>query len=470
MSLRALLPSLSLALALSAAVAMPIALAGCSPRARYARGGELVAPLEVVDVDWNPARAPFGHAAAVADDGDAVVVFGDAGAVVLAAGVPVATDGRITRWRDAATIAAADGDGSWIVGLDGDGRVHRVRARSRLEPIGDRYALQADAVRAVAWAGERRVAFALGAPGSAGNAPSPTVALADGAQVAFFDYGPVRAMAAGGGKLALLPPPPTDGAAVILRLVDLEHGADVRYALPGAERVAVDAHGHVFAASRTALWSDDGLGRLRLRYVARAGEIGALVASGDVAWFREGRELGRLAPRSASDDASLDGTDRVEVTASAPVSIDARLFPSAGGDVWVVDAGTVRRLAPRTSSPSTRASASQPSGSSASSTSSASSASSPSSPLAAPPTSASPPDARAREAWEQEIRPIFVRRCSACHLPRGGAGVDLSSYDAWSLRRTKLRERVVDKREMPPYGAPMSDDERTAIAGWIARP
>jgi mono/diheme cytochrome c family protein len=459
MSPRARFTSLAwLALAVVAAAA-PLALAACAPRARYARGGELVAPLAVVDVDWNPSHAAVGVAAAVADDGDVVVVFGDAGAVVLAAGVPVATDGRVTRWRGAATIAAADGDGRWIVGIDGDGHVHRVRARSRLEPIGARYAIQGDSVTSIAWAGERRVAFALDAPSapsapSVNNASDPRtkIALADGAQVGFFDYGWVRAMAAGGGRLALLSPPTGDGADVSLRVVDLEHASDVRYALPEATEVAVDAHGRVFAASRAALWSDDGQGRLQLRYVARAGDLGALVASGDVAWFREGRELGRVGAADGVDASSASpASGRVEVTADAPVSAEARLFSASGGDVWVVDAGKVRRLAPR-SAPS-RAAVLEP-GSSSSSTSAAPS---------------SPAEAQERERWEQEIRPIFVRRCSACHLPRGGAGVDLSSYEAWSLRRTKLRERVVDKQEMPPYGAPMSAEERTTIASWTGR-
>jgi hypothetical protein len=62
------------------------------------------------------------------------------------------------RFRGAGVLPAADGAGSWIVGLDDAGRLLRLKGRSSFEAVSDRYGLEGTAVLG---------AFALGGAGAA---------------------------------------------------------------------------------------------------------------------------------------------------------------------------------------------------------------------------------------------------------------------------------------------------------------
>ncbi len=72
-------------------------------------------------------------------------------------------------------------------------------------------------------------------------------------------------------------------------------------------------------------------------------------------------------------------------------------------------------------------------------------------------------------AWTAQVAPIFRRACASCHLPRGPAGLDLSSPTAWRVNRSKIRTRVVVDRSMPPKETEISDDDRRTIDAWISR-
>lgn len=275
-------------------------------------------PLDVRSVAWTD--VPLGKVAAVAESDDAVTVFSDRGAVVLAGGVEVAVDPSVTRWVSGATIPAADGNGTWMIGVDAAGRVYRVRDRHRLELVSPRWGLGKERVRDVVGLGEGRIAFAL----------SSGVALTDGDKLSRYDYS-FGAIAGGAGHGAGLA---TDGVQVF----DPYHGVDRRFAVPDARFVAIDAHGKLVVANELALWVEDdpralvvpGDPRLSLRHRA-ARPLHGLAASGDHVWFAEGGELGLL-----------EGTN---LTAShgAGLPESARLVGATGGDVWAIGDGRLLR-------------------------------------------------------------------------------------------------------------------------------
>ena len=181
----------------------------------------------------------------------------------------------------------------------------------------------------------------------------------------------------------------------------------------GVTHAAVGAGGRLYAATPRAVYAADSQGRLALVYDATEDSIHGLVASGSVVWFADGEELG-----------VVDG-ERVAETNGAKIGREAKLSSSSSGDVWVLSGGGLNRFTRSESAPSDSA------------------------------------------AWASAIAPIFVRSCSACHLPDGAAGTDLLTAAAWEGERAEILERVVEKRSMPPEGHPLSEDDREAIRRWI---
>jgi mono/diheme cytochrome c family protein len=235
-------------------------------------------------------------------------------------------------------------------------------------------------------------------------------AVADGRQVMHYVGGDPQTrfdrLAAGVGV----------GAAVAGGTVDVFDIAQKQrriYPLPGVKQVAVGPDRRLYAITARGLYASDATGRLLLVYDAARDALHGLVVSGSHVWFADGPELG-----------ALDG-DRVVETSGARLSEDAALAPSPSGDVWVLAGRTLSRFA-RASEP-----AHVPS-------------------------------------WDEVIGPIFARSCSACHLPDGESGTDLSTPGAWNDERAKIRKRVVDERSMPPQGHPLSEEDRAAIKAWCA--
>ncbi len=130
---------------------------------------------------------------AVADTGGDVVAFADGAATVLMGGRVIAVDRSVPRWVAAGTLPAADGSGTWIVGVDGDGHVRRLFGKATLEPVSDRFGLAGDQVMSVATLGSAVAGFRL----------RDQIAVADGASVTRYATGLLASFAGGGGRAVL---------------------------------------------------------------------------------------------------------------------------------------------------------------------------------------------------------------------------------------------------------------------------
>jgi hypothetical protein len=184
---------------------------------------------------------------------------------------------------------------------------------------------------------------------------------------------------------------------------------------------AFDRHGHLVVATPDALYIEDKGGQLCLRYLAKAHErpLHSLAGTAPRIWFAAGEELGVIETNDSAD------SDAIALTRGAQLPPAAQLVGSATGEVWVLAAGQLRRFGRDDG-------ALHPS-----------------------------------ERWAQLIAPVYARACTACHLPGGRAGIDLSTVAAWDTRREVLRERVLHKRSMPPAGSPLADADRASIAAWL---
>ncbi|XXY54258.1 cytochrome c [Sorangium sp. So ce269] len=314
-SLAALAPPLAALAASLTALAPPlaaVALAGCA-----APAAAPLPQLAVRPVAW-PAPGELGPVRALADDGRRVVLFHDGAAAIFVDGALARVERASHRWVSAAALPAPDGHGTWIVGVDAEGRLLRLPGEGSFELVSDRFGLERAAVRAALGLGGDGAAFAL----------DGEIAVADGALVTRYATGPLAAFAAGGGRVAFAPG--GDG----LRALDVATRALRAYPLPEgpAPLLAVTGAGALLAATPAALYEEDGAGVLRLRLQASAALHG-LAVSGDRVWFADGDELGVLDEAGARE------------TRGARLPRDGRLIGSPGGDVWLLASGALRRFA-----------------------------------------------------------------------------------------------------------------------------
>lgn len=305
------------------ALGLGLSLAGCAA-SPLSRAGGGVGLLHVRAVDWNPGRATIEGVRAVADAGGDAVAFADGAATVLSGGRVVAVDCSVPRWVSAGTLPAADGSGTWIVGVDGDGRVRRLFGKSALEPVSDRFGLGANHVVGVASLGGAVAGFRL----------QDEIAVADGAGVTRYATGALASFAGGGGRAALGGDP--------LRVFDVARKQVSAFAVPEASSsagpgraafVAVTPAGKLFVATPEVIWGEDERGDLRVRFEAPGMTIHGLAAAGSRVWFAEGAELGVIE----------DG--RVRETRGARMSPAATLAGSPSGDVWTLTGGALARYA-----------------------------------------------------------------------------------------------------------------------------
>lgn len=73
--------------------------------------------------------------------------------------------------------------------------------------------------------------------------------------------------------------------------------------------------------------------------------------------------------------------------------------------------------------------------------------------------------ASAKVTFVRDIKPIFQRTCSACHN-EGSAIPNWNNYEVSFVKKDRLLDRVVIKRDMP-LGMPMTDEERGLVAEWL---
>lgn len=283
-------------------------------------------PLSVRTVDWNPTAADVGEVAAVAELGGVIAVLGDAGASVFSGGVLTATDGSVKGWKGAAVIPAADGNGTWIAGIDASGGVQRLRAGSFFEGVSDLYGLGGEAVLGVSALGGAAVAFAL----------DGQLAVTDGATITRYDVATYAGLAGADGRAGSA----SDGKA---RVFEATTGSETTHLVAGAEQAVFNAAGRLVVRTADAIYMEDGQGGLGLRYRAKAGALRELAASDVRVWAIEGTEL-----LSIEADSVLRTTD-------AGVADGVRLLGSPSGDVWTINDGALERFAAETGDSEDRA-------------------------------------------------------------------------------------------------------------------
>lgn len=410
-----------------------LALSGCVGPGAHERGGAKVGVLSVRDVDWNPSHVETGHASFVAEMGEDTLLLSGQGAFFFVGGALVGSDRRNADWRGAAAIPAADGQGTWLVGLDGSGVIHRVRARTSMEPISERYGLATRRIRGVASLGQGLTGFSVDSPPlqmGPTDLPTGNFAVAGGGRVSAFDLPLFHVFAGANGKAAWVEP---QGVRVLEPAPRESHF----YALPGANNATLDAHGRLFATTDSEVYAEDERGHLALVYETSTEQasITGLVASGDRVWFSEGANLG-----------VVDGA-RAAVTTSLARPGASQIMASPSGDVWSLYDGALSRFAveqiryPAAEEATPKMPVSPDSGGS----------------------SVNQPD-----RWKAEIAPIFARACASCHGPTSSSGIDLSTSEAWQSRLPALRRRVILERDMPPRGRPFSEPDRRAVEQWTA--
>jgi hypothetical protein len=260
--------------------------------------------------EWSASEG--GAAAAVVDLADELVVFGDRGAAVFQGGAVVSGDPSVVQWEGAAALPAADGPGTWAVGIASDGQLWRVTRAGKLEAISDRFGLAREKVLGAAAAGGRSAGFAL----------ESGLAVSDGSTVRRYDVHPPR-LAGGAGALAW-----AEGDEV--RRLEVATGALTRWRLPGARAVALAQDGRLAVLTEHELWAGPPNGELTLAYRTPA-LLGAAVACEGWFWFLEGGALGLLAG------------DSVARTASPLGAAGAALAPASGGGVWILSGGAAQK-------------------------------------------------------------------------------------------------------------------------------
>ena len=390
--------------AANVALAATLTACGVGP---HTRAAGVVGQVSVRPVEWNPAAAELGDVRAVADTGDVVAVFADDRATVFSSRAVVAVDRAVKGWVDADTIYGADGSAQWIVGIDGKGRVYYLHGRSSFEDVSERYGLGSKAVRTAAVLG----------PGFVGFLEGGEVALADGRQVTRYGVTCPERTAPAGCLPSELVGGGGFGAWIVpsgLELLNAGAKTVTSFALRDAKRAALAPNGRLYAMTPRALYAADARGQLALIYEADGASLHGLVASGEHVWFADGTELG-----------VIDG-DKVAETTGARVAQDARLAASPSGDVWVMAGTSLKRFA-RTD-----------------------------------------PEPALGAVWNQSLAAVFARACSACHLPNGESGTDLSTAEGWQSERAMIRDRVLVRRTMPPQGHALAEADRVAIAVWAA--
>ncbi|MDO9016476.1 MAG: hypothetical protein Q8S73_17080 [Deltaproteobacteria bacterium] len=357
-------------------------------------------PVTATVLSWNAAMAELGTITAVVESGDDVVVFGERGMQWLAGGAVSARDARVMMWRDAASVPAGDGSGGrWVLGVDGAGRVWRVRDRMTLEDITARYGLEDQMVRSVAVLDESRTVFGT----------DMGFAIADGMRVLRWNDPSFAMVVAGSGRVAAR-------TATGARVFDVMSQRFVDYAVEGASAAALDAEGKlVVGTAAGALWREQANGALAPGAPTTTGAVRSIARAGSNLWMIAGGSLG-----------VFDATEGVRLATGVTVAADARLVGSGNGSVWVLGEGRLSRYALTV-------------------------------------------DPRVQQ-WEQEVRPVFARRCTPCHLPGGTANINLSRYQFWVDETAGIRRAVVDMRRMPPPPAMLTDEERAAIVRWLDPP
>jgi mono/diheme cytochrome c family protein len=388
------------------AVATLAALPGCDSgeAAEPAAKAAVVLELKVEAVPIAPEPDKLGRVAAVAELDESFVAFGDRGAIAVLGGLPGATDDIVKAWSSGAAVPAADGTGSWPIGVDDKGRLLRLRDDSgRVEDISTRYGLAAgEQAKALVKADDASFVIVL-------DASVIVVDVAKGTTKR-FDTGPLAHVSATTGRLA-------GTTATDVRVIDLalgEQGKQTKYALSGSLATAFDPQKKLVVLTEHGVHLEGAAAGVDLDVVVERPDVllHGLASTPARVWFGAGTDLWALeqsGAKVARGATTLTGT--------------ASLVGSPTGDVWILG-DTLSRV-------TVSASAGGDEG-----------------------------------AWTAEILPIYQTVCQACHSPTGSARIDLSSYSKWMDRRAVIRERIVEKKTMPPLPTTLTPEQIDAIRRW----
>ena len=212
----------------------------------------------------------------------------------LASGAVVATDRSVTDWGDAQAIRGADGSARWIVGVDGQGRLHYLRGMSSFEDVSSRYGLDGRRVLGVAMIDRARVGFLLDAGDRRGRR-APRHPL----------RGAARGHAARRGRASA--PGSARGRSPVRR----EDG-ERTFPLPGVTAAALGADGRLYAATRRALYATTSTVISRSSTTRSAETLHGLVASGDAGVVRGRHGARRRGRRARGGDERRAGRARRE--------------------------------------------------------------------------------------------------------------------------------------------------------------
>jgi mono/diheme cytochrome c family protein len=271
--------------------------------------------LTVYPVVWNKKLATVGKIAAVADDNNSAIVFGEYGATAFENGEIESLDGSQLAWRGAARIPASDHTGTWLVGISTDGLLFRAQSHFSLDNISGRYGLEDAKVLFTAAIDAETAAFGL----------EKSIAIADGKTVRQVETKPFSSLAGTKGRVAVA------GSGQV-QVLDIAGEMLTSFDLPDAAYVAFDPKGKLLAATTTALYQETGANELSPIYEPASESIHGLVACGSRVWLATGAELGVV-----EDGAVLR-------TNGLALADDGELVPSSTSDVWVVAGGDLQRF------------------------------------------------------------------------------------------------------------------------------
>ncbi len=448
-----------------------VATAACS--APISTGEGPSSPLVRSDLRLEPLAGTetLGAITAVHGAGDLLLVAGAKGFALFSTGAPASLAALGTASILSATTAPAALTGARFLAVTGDGRLLSLTSDGTTQDVSARYGLDDGTVRYVSTlapllplaAADAGSAMDGGGMGLAAAATRTAFALTDGYAIE------------GGGKVQRVKLASTirvipcgartfvQTASALYRLGDTGLPAYV-ITFPAAMPMtgaACDTAGRLLATSDSLLWQEDGTALAPRVTGAGFGGLVALNAlNAGAAFLAAGRPcvFDGVVATCAEGLAPAMGL-YASATRYPWVSNAAGLFAVVEGLSAGADGGADGATRPTDASiPQTDGSAVDRDASDASRVDGAA-------------RDAGPVDAAlsaSEQTWNTVVRPIAERACLGCHGGADGSRIRLSTYASWVTNRNAIRDRAVTQRNMPPVGAaPLSDADRTALAGWL---
>ncbi|MBP6609176.1 MAG: cytochrome c [Deltaproteobacteria bacterium] len=367
--------------------------------------------LAIHPIDWSAAPLAAGRVATIAEGDDEVALFGDTGVSLWTSGDSQGRDSAVRSWRSSAVVPALGFSGRWLLGIDGEGHVQRLRfgptQSLSLEDVSARYQLQGKPVSEVASIGGALVGFVL----------DGRLAVSDGKTLKHYELS-VRGLVGGRGRAAGL----SDRGVAIF---DAESESLRHVELPDAKGLALAPDGLLWAATADALYRESGNTFEQAYHVESPQQIVALSSAGSGVWVLLGDSLAQIRDGQLLT-APLPGTWSPADGASPTL----RLIGSPSGDAWLLDDTQVVRVGEDSGGGQDLA------------------------------------------LWRKQMLPVFQRLCQGCHLPSGSAHIDLSTHSSWARYRRVLAKRVVEGQPtpMPPVGSgKLTPEELAALTAWVSR-